>query len=132
VARFAPYCRAVADMLALKDWAVEVPQEPPDGEDDLACISRPMGRKYARVHLSDEFLADTEPEQRHTIVHEAIHLHITPVDFFVQEKLSESDFKAYCMLREYAVDGIADGIADRYPLPSEILGTPPESPESPA
>lgn len=127
---FSAYLRRIADILALRDWQAEITGESTGSDEDLALVSRTRGRKCARVDLGDCFLAETESEQRHTIVHELLHLHLTPTDFFLEGKLSKSDYEAYQMLREYAIDGIADGVSHGFPLPSEVIGPAPIADDS--
>jgi hypothetical protein len=120
-ADYLPYFRALADRLALKDWALVIkPDGPEDSTSDaeVACI---MGRKQARLWLSERFLHDTEAEQRHTAIHELVHLHVELASITASKLLDDDEYSLFRLHLEYAVDGLADGIAPLLPLPSEVF-----------
>lgn len=120
---YQPYVRELADRMQLRDWTISVvPNEPP-GEKALADILRTKGRRDARLRLSEQFLRESEEEQRDTIVHELIHMHGAVVDSFLVDKLND-DWQTFSTLREYETDALAAAVASLMPLPSDILDHP--------
>ena len=118
---FAPYFRRLADLLALKDWRIDVLDEPPSSADSHANVHCVYGRKWARVRLSEGFLRDTGGEQRHTACHELIHCHYAMADGIAEDGLDAKQQDAFRRALEYATDGLADAIAPLMPLPSDVL-----------
>lgn len=116
--RFAPYLRRLADLLALKDWHVEISDEEAD-DGAAATVRWAFGRKQATVWLGAGFLDDSPEEQRHTLAHELIHLHFGPPYDIAVEGLPDGSASAFRRMAEYAVDGMADAIAPLLPLPDE-------------
>jgi hypothetical protein len=129
--KFEPYFRALAGILALKDWRIEISDDPPPGDHAIADVECVFGRKWAVVRLSDDFLDATEADQRHLTTHELIHCHCSHADGVVDDLLDRRGQRIYKRAVEYAVDGLADGIAPLLPLPSEILATNGNSPLPP-
>ena len=113
---FASYVRQLADQFGLKDWAIEVPETPPDGT-AIAATWMAYGQRLARIHLSDKFLCDTPEDQRDTIVHELLHLHFAAMDGLVTDWLEADKHKAYSRMFEYGIDAIAIAVSPRLPLP---------------
>jgi hypothetical protein len=116
--KWAPYVREIADRLALKDWVIDVDDDGPKDQSAHASIWIAHGRKRATIYLSDEFLADSRPEQRQSIAHELIHVHNGP--YWDAVSRATDDDKNIRMLMEYSVDGLADGVAPLLPLPPKI------------
>jgi len=115
--RFAPYLRRLADLLALKDWRVEIDDDGPDAPAAVASICWTYGRKLATVYLSAAFLDHDPEEQRHTLAHELIHCQLGPAWDIAVEGLDSGQASAFCRMAEYAIDGLADAIAPLLPLP---------------
>lgn len=119
---FAPYARCLADLLALKDWLVKVNEEPPsDGADATMWLA--VKRKRAEVCLSEAFLDMTPEEQRQRIVHELIHCHLEPAWEIAAESLPAEALPGFARMMEYAIDGLADGIAPHLPPPDAAEST---------
>lgn len=115
--RFAPYVRRLADMLAFKDWQVEIADDEPSNPDAYASVEPLAGRKVAVIRLGCRFL-DLSPEgQRHTMAHELVHLHVEPFYRIGLNAVPKDVESPFHVAMEYAVDGIADGIAPLLPLP---------------
>jgi len=101
--------------MALRDWSIRIGEGPPTDPDADAAIHLVPGRKVARIWLSEETLsAASVEEQRHTLVHELIHCHFNLVDALVA---GEEVRRIVLMCLEYGIDGLADAIAPRMPLP---------------
>ena len=119
-ADFEPYARDLADRMGLKDWAIAIIRGQPDNE-DTASIECVFGRKIANVKLSDDFLEESTPEeQRQTLCHELAHALFMPMHLFLRDELDGSAYKAYHLLMEYGIDGVADAIAPHMPLPLKV------------
>jgi hypothetical protein len=122
---YSPYFRELGDRFGLKDWRIDVSDEPPSNEDAIANIECVYGRKWAIIRLSDKWLADPEEEQRLYAIHELIHAHYSHADGVAEELLSKGERRAYIRALEYGVDGLANAIAPLLPLPSAILDASP-------
>lgn len=118
----AKYTSAIAAELGLRDWTLTFPPEPCE-EKALASVDCTYGRKRAVVRFADDFLHHAPEEQRIVVLHELIHIH------FAQERQAVTDAldllgrdaheiatESFRVAHEYGVDGLADAIADRYPL----------------
>jgi len=117
--RWLPYVRQLADALALKDWVIEMSEDPPP-TGAVAAVGAILGRKRGCVYLSDNHLhRDCPDEQRDSIVHELIHLHLSSFHRSVEQFRQYS--AANDTLMEYAVDGLAAGISPLLPLPPKAL-----------
>ena len=128
-AAYQDYFRHLADLLALKDWRIEVIEEAPVNEHAMAFIECVYGRKWCQIRLSDRWLADPEDRQRQHAAHELIHAHLSAADQIADNQLPRAARPAYRLLSEFGVDGLADGIAPLLPLPSDVLGSPLEFPQ---
>lgn len=118
------YIRRIADELRLRDWTVLLDPEP-SSEGTSATVTPIYGRRRAIVYLSADFLETSAEEQRHTVAHELIHLHLEPCSATIlndlQAPLGENADtileRVYMRHLEYAVDGLADAVAPMLPLP---------------
>jgi hypothetical protein len=116
--RFAGYLRALADLLALRDWHVEIVDAyPNDGAQ--ASIETLYGRRRAMISLSEEFLADDPAGQRQALAHELIHCHVDTLYRVGHDAVPKDVECALHRLMEHCVDGLADAIAPLLPLPPE-------------
>lgn len=121
---FNPYLRAIADLMGLRDWTVGIDHDPPDS-DHVASIDCRYGRKFAWVKLSEAFL-DSEPDrQRQTIVHELTHCHFEPMRRLLLGLVEDNIWNAIDLPFEYGVDGVAEVMAARLPLPAEVKSDAP-------
>lgn len=122
------WTRATADRLGLRDWMIVMEHVPlPVGEAHGAeCFCRP-GQKHATIKLRWDFPNWSPAEQRQTLIHELLHIHLYPVQHAVTQGsaawrlLGDS---AGDMLNnqihwevEHIVDRLACEIAPHYPLP---------------
>jgi hypothetical protein len=113
--RWAPYVRQLADILHLRDWRIDINEDAPSGQDAIASCQPVTGRKYAVLRLSESFLSDPKPDQRHTLTHELLHCHLGPMHRMLEQS---GDLPAAALLAiEYCVDGLADAIAPLLPEP---------------
>lgn len=119
---FEPYLRALADLLALKDWRFVIKDENPADRDAAASTCIWYGRKRATIRFSEEFLRESEENQRHTSAHELIHCHLDTLERLATREVESGDLiRPIRLALELAVDGLADAIAPFLPLPGAIL-----------
>ncbi len=118
------YVRQVADGLRLRDWTVNVERDAPENPDAGGSVRIIYGRKLAYIRVCSDFASYTPQEQRHTVIHELIHIHLEPACNIVLNDVREylgraaddllwSGFKRSM---EYGVDGLADAVAPLLPL----------------
>lgn len=118
----ARYTSVIAAELGLRDWTLTFPNEPcEDGA--LATVDCSYGRKRATVLFASDFTDHPPEEQRIVVLHELIHIHFAQERQAVRDALDslgrdarEIAYESFRMSHEYGVDGLADAIADRYPL----------------
>jgi hypothetical protein len=129
------YVRQLADALRLRDWTIEVQDDPCD-DDAHGQIKIAYGRRQAAIWLSRD---NVELEKvRHTVVHELIHCHLEPMRWSLnnaQEVLGSIPFGIFAGAAEdaleLAVDGLADAIAPHMPLPMRDWSAGPGEPPWP-
>lgn len=131
------YTRDIFDAVGLRDWFFYLMRDPAEDSDSqlatrndecLASIERTDGAKVAYLRLGRNFLKLEPDQQRHTIVHEALHCHLTDLNSLIQEDLAQHlDEKVHALVcktfirdLEYAIDGIASEFAKAMPLPPRI------------
>lgn len=119
----AAYIRSVADAMGLRDWEIRLSDD--WAKDDVAATIRAAhGRKFAKVSVARGFRNESPEDQRDTIVHELIHLHLEPAADMVYrdlEKLlgrpADAVFtNAFDRNLEYGIDGLACALARHMPL----------------
>jgi hypothetical protein len=78
----------------------------------------------ARIYLHKDFDSYTRAEQRHYIVHELVHPHLSPLWFHLEMQSSGDEGRritiSHISHEEYAVDDLARIIAPSMPLPSKV------------
>lgn len=129
----ADYVREIADRLLLRDWTINVSDDPADeleeGIDDPRCgtFSGTLGRRAANVWINRGWWDEATPEERRqTVVHELVHAHehgarevvINAVSGY-KRRHAEILLAIFDAQSEYAVDALADVIAPSMPLPPE-------------
>ncbi len=120
--KFAPYLRVLADLLALRDWTFVVSDDQPANHNAMASTVIWYGRRRATIRLSEEFLKESEENQRHTSAHELIHCHLDTLERLATREAESGDLiRPIRLALELAVDGLADAIAPFLPLPGAIL-----------
>jgi hypothetical protein len=106
------YIRSTADEMGLRDWEIRLSDEPAR-EGKGASVGCVFGRKFA-----------SPEDQRDTIVHELIHLHLEPASDMVYRDLekilgrpADAAFtNGFDRQLEYAIDGLAGALAQHTPL----------------
>ncbi len=114
-----PYFRMLADVMGLKDWTVEIDDEPPVNQEAYAVARCSEGRKYIIVDLARGFL-DADPKtQRMIAVHELLHAHFSHMDFCIEKMISQDQNKVHRINLELTVDAVAVAWAEMLPMPPE-------------
>lgn len=120
------YVRECADLLGLKDHHPSVEREPPKDDGSVACIWTLPDVVHSRVYLSSHFLTVSSPdEQRATIAHELLHIHLAIIDahvrFGVRNLEKDSLVEALPELIEQDIEMVIDRlsyvVAPLLPLP---------------
>lgn len=115
-----PWMGKIASLMGLSHWSIFRSPERPDGENTIASVQPVYGRYYAVLRLSDGFLDRESPsDQRNTIVHECLHIHLAQLQRIAEENIPESVFPQFRLALEYAVDGMAKAWSEHMPLPPQ-------------
>lgn len=116
------YARERADDLGLRDWWVRI-EKVSSEEDALASCRVIRGRRLVYIRVCEGFREEKPDEQRSTIIHELLHCHMAAMEWVVSATESALGSSAYAICHEgftdaleHAVDGIAESIAEKYPL----------------
>ena len=127
------YVRETADNIGLRDWEIRLSGEPAT-EGKAASVQAAFGRKFARILVGKNFRNESPEDQRDTIVHELIHLHLEPAADMVYRDLekilgrpADAVFtNGFDRQLEYAIDGLAGAISPSLPVidwPKEKKGS---------
>jgi hypothetical protein len=117
------YIRWCADAMELRDWTIELMHDPCE-PDCNASVEIVYGRKFARVFVNQDFRAYDPERQRHTIVHELVHLHLesacsmvrNDLEHYLPRPVDHVFWEGYKRQVEYGVDALASAIAKHLPL----------------
>ncbi len=123
--RFARYVRTMANTLGLRDWTLNLQHDEPDTKDAWASVACVYGRRIANLWFAHGFEDLSPAEQRHTIVHELLHIHFDRVrslaDGTLPGLLGAAAYAAFEAAQrevvEHGVDAVADALASALPLP---------------
>lgn len=85
----ARYLRDIADLLGLRDWTVEAEHEPCP-PDHLCEVRIPHERRELHVSFCSDFDELEAVEQRHAIVHELVHPHLSGIWSAVEDGAREA------------------------------------------
>lgn len=118
------YARDLADLMGLRDWSVDVDHEPTKSGFD-AQVRIPDGRREIHLAFCERFDQLEPDEQRHAIVHELVHPHLSRVWSTVQDGATEAFggvalrmfMSAVHREVEHSVDALAAIIARNMPEP---------------
>ena len=116
-AAWVPYIADLIGRMHLMDWEVRLSDEHPTIAGAVAQVGVTYGRKLARVYLSEAFLRSEPGEQRNTIVHELVHIHLDMTASYALDQLGREGGAALRVMFENAVDALAGVIAPHMPLP---------------
>lgn len=117
------YTRQIAVSMGLGGWTIEESADPAN-EGCLAEIEATYGQRHAKLSLCKEWDDLPAEDQRDTIVHELVHVHLahlTQLGFDIIDGLEPAATKAsqasLNLAEEYAVDAMANAWAPYMPLP---------------
>lgn len=122
------YLRETANQLGLRDWFFEMNYAPLSADGDVIATVRCIyGRKRASVRLVQDFAQRSKEEQRMVIIHELLHCHTERIEQplrhgqaawkILGDSAADVLSDQIHLAIEDAVDGIAETIAERFPLP---------------
>lgn len=115
--------REIANLMGLRDWALEVEHHPPADHQALLTVEMPADRKLMLLRAGPGFWQLEEPEMRHALVHECGHALLRDmyetVRAGVRGELAGAALRIYmthvATEKERAVDVLASVIAPRLP-----------------
>lgn len=117
------YTRKIAISMGLGGWVIEETADPAS-EGCLAEIEATYGQRHAKLSLCKDWDSLPKEEQRNTIVHELVHVHLaslTQLSYDIVEGLNEGALTtaraALSLAEEYVVDAIAEAWSPYMPLP---------------
>jgi hypothetical protein len=120
------YIRYVANELGLRDWKFNFMYETTEEiqeDQSYAVVRLTRGRKVANIYLCREFRSLRPETQRHTIIHELLHCHFSQLQFFFDDlygvmtaETTRHFDKMWRDLHEWALDGVTDGIENKFPI----------------
>lgn len=122
-AALAAYIRQLGGMMELRDWVLELADEPCDPTKG-AHVFIPYGHRTAIVSVPPDFRTVDRYEQRERIVHELVHCHIEVMVCTVQQDLEshlgrQSDslfWRGFNRQMELSVSSLARSLAKHLPL----------------
>jgi hypothetical protein len=119
------YGKQLQLLMRLDHWRVTIIDEPPP-DCDNADVTWWEDKYRADMRLSDRFLRSAPEDQRYSLVHELLHLHLRGVALTskgLRHHLSEAEFawldNRFEHEEELAVDALAELLAPFLPLPPE-------------
>lgn len=118
------YARDLADRMELRDWTVNIVNEPPGHDEWGASAECRYGRKFVNIRFCNSF-DEWEPDnQRSTLTHELIHCHFAGITQYLSDargnvgKTWVSQLESVIVNQlEYGIDALADALAKSMPLP---------------
>lgn len=120
------YVIYVRNALGLSQWTIHISHKPASKEAQ-ASISPIYGRKHAILFLSRHWPTTDRAEQRHTIIHEMLHLlffDMQAVLHRMQDVMDEDLFfvmwEAHAEALEFTVDHLADILSAHFDEPPII------------
>ncbi len=122
--KIGPYIRELADLCGLRDWTINILDDPPANPGHAACVDVRYGRRWVNVSFHPDWAQERPESFRSTCVHELLHCHLKPMEWAVnnvQDHLGVAVFSvfshAYTDAEEMAIDAIATAWAESLPLP---------------
>lgn len=127
-ARWQAYVRTLADLLGLRDWRIELEDEPDTDESCAASVSITYGQKHALVYFGQKWSGHTPEYQRYYVCHELLHCHMKPLADVVHNLAGKLGSEAYGVVwgchddaLESSIDGIGWAVAQFLPLPPAFV-----------
>jgi hypothetical protein len=120
---WAAYIHDVQGRMLLGNWDIDLRREPTRNDNAEATVMFRGCAHEARLFLSGEFDGNTRAEQRHTLVHELLHLHplLGHLDMqFGGREDWPALHDAHVSHEEFVVEDLARIIAPSMPLPPKV------------
>lgn len=118
----ARYVRTCANGMGLRDWDFEIMHEPPVA-DQVAEIRVHEARRYARLWFCAGFRRLPPEQQRHAVVHELVHPHLSEMHFVLLALRDDLGMLRFTPIHdnfnraeEKAVDALASVISPSLPM----------------
>lgn len=121
------YVQLLKDLIGLRDWSIEVGEEPADryDGDNFATFSGIEGTKAGRIKLCCSFDELQPSTQRYIVTHELVHAHFNLMEHAVGKIMGkymvvrevEAAREVFYLGLEYGVDAVARSWAEHLPLP---------------
>jgi hypothetical protein len=123
----AVYVRRVADGLGLRDWTFILDYETSALVGENARIDVTYGRRVATICWGETFWAESRKDQRNTVVHELLHVHLDAIQAVARDMEEQLGTFAFSVFNdnhhrqtENATDAIAAAISGHFPLPPRL------------
>lgn len=121
------YCRSIADSLGLRDWTLILNYDEPALSEENARIDCVYGRRTATIHWGESFWTLSRSDQRNTVVHELIHIHLDAIASVVTDMGEQLGDYVHSVVQdnhhraiEFATDGLATAVSGRFSLPPRL------------
>lgn len=128
-AAYSAYLRALADLMALKDWQIELQREYPDDKGAWAEIEvcEQHDTAWVRVAWPEFFDVKSVEDRRAYLVHELVHCHLDRPqrqmqrlkDMFPENTATDFAQRQHRIDIEFATERLTRIIAPMMPLPPE-------------
>lgn len=125
--RIGRYGQELQALLRLDHWQIDIDPDLPEGA--KADVNWYESKWRATMRFSDEILRGTPEEQRYTVVHELLHLHLRGPALIIKQLRGHMSDVGYSYTderweheEELAVDALAQAIAPFLPLSGEHKG----------
>lgn len=119
------YVEQIAGLMGLRDWEIEVERDAPRAG-DIAQSFTTYGQRFGQLRFVPGFMTKVPiRRQKSTVIHELLHFvhsqaqdQVRVVGAGVMSKRLHQHFTAsWFHVHEYAVDGLAEALADLFPDP---------------
>lgn len=123
---FGSYVSYVRDKLGLHTWSIHI-EHRPCSKNHQASIAPVYGRTHAILRLCRAWPELDAKEQRHTVIHELLHLYFVPLQStighlepIVCEDVWHMLNEAHTERLEYAIDALAYILTEQFELPPRV------------
>jgi hypothetical protein len=133
---FGSYVAYVRDKLGLHTWSIHI-EHRPCSKHHQASICPVYGRTHAVLRLCRTWPDVSPKEQRHTVIHELLHLHFVSLQStvgYLEPIICEDVWhilsEAHTEKLEYAIDAIAYILTEQFDMPPVLSGNTEAVPET--
>lgn len=121
--RVGKYGQQLQSLLRLDHWRIDVSTELPEKANN-ADVTWWESKWRATMRFSDEYLTSSPEDQRYSMVHELLHLHLRGPALIIKQLREHMSDVGFCYTderweheEELAVDALAQVLAPYLPLP---------------